>query len=148
MEINAIAEGLRGKGTPSIIQLNGNESKQQCKDIKKLFPHIKLWKSFQIRHTSDLIEAKGYQDIVDSILLDAWSNYSLGGTGNRIPIELLKGANFTCPWWLAGGVSPDCIIEILSKVNPHGVDASSKLEIRPGLKDIKKVNSLIRKVKR
>ena len=50
------------------------------------------------------------------------------------------------PLVVGWGISPDCIEEVLSKINPYGVDASSKLETKPGIKDIEKVKSLIRKV--
>ena len=88
-----------------------------------------------------------FQDSVDALLLDAWSSQSLGGTGKRIPIELLNKINYKIPWWLAGGISTEYIEEILSKIQPFGVDASSRLEISPGIKDIKKVSSLIKAVK-
>ena len=147
LDINEIESGLNGEGTPSTIQLHGYESKQKCAELKKLYPNISCCKSFRVKNAKDLLLAQSYQNIVDSILLDAWSKNSLGGTGNRIPIELIKQINFQCPWWLAGGISPDCIQDILSNLDPYGVDASSKLETIPGVKDIKKVKDLLSKVK-
>lgn len=37
---------------------------------------------------------------------------SLGGTGNRVPIELLLNKTFKAPWILAGGISAEIIPEI------------------------------------
>ncbi len=142
-----IDKRINRAGSPSIIQLHGQESKEECKKIKHLYPHIKLWKSFRIRKESDLISAQDFQDSVDAILIDAWSSKSLGGTGKRIDMELLYKVNFTIPWWLAGGISDDCIEDILLRIKPFGIDASSKLEIKPGIKDMKKVKTLIKKTK-
>jgi len=55
----------------------------------------------------------------------------------------LQNIKVKVPWWLAGGISAEWIPEVLSTLNPFGLDASSKLEISPGIKDIRKVESLI-----
>ena len=77
----------------------------------------------------------------------AWDQNSLGGTGNRIPIELLINKTFKTPWILAGGISAEIIPEIFSKLRPDGIDASSRLEISPGIKDLEKVESLVRVIR-
>ena len=147
IDSKSILEGVRGIGTPSIVQLHGKESKQRCEEWRELYPHIKWWKSFQIRQADDLVLAQTYQESVDALLLDAWSNKSLGGTGKRVPIELLSKVNFNIPWWLAGGISPEWTKEILPIIKPFGIDASSKLEVKPGVKDLRKVEALLKEVK-
>jgi len=147
IDSNSISKGLKGIGAPSVIQLHGKESKQSCLELKELHPQIKLWKSFQIRQLEDLKFAQTYQNSVDALLIDAWSSKSLGGTGERVPIELLRQINFNIPWWLAGGVSSEWIKKVLLKIKPFGIDASSKLEIKPGIKDLKRVKALLEEVK-
>ncbi len=132
---------------PSVIQLHGNESVDYCHKLKNEFPTIKLWKAFRLKSIKDLENISHYEKNVDAILLDAWDEKSLGGTGNRIPIELLINKTFKAPWILAGGISSEIIPEIFSKLKPDGIDASSRLEISPGIKDIKKVESLVRKIR-
>ena len=147
IDSNSIAKGLKGIGAPSVIQLHGQESNQRCIELKELHPHIKLWKSFQISQLEDLKLAQTYQNAVDALLIDAWSSKRLGVTGERIPIELLSQIKFNIPWWLAGGVSSDWIKKVLIKIKPFGIDASSKLEIQPGIKDLQKVKALLKEVK-
>ena len=147
LDSNSILQGLKGIGAPTIVQLHGSESRQKCIDLKRLYPHIKFWKSFQIRHPKDLDFAKSFQDCVDALLIDAWSSKSLGGTGQRVPTELLSKINFDVPWWLAGGVSIDWIKTVILKIKPFGIDASIKLEINPGIKDLGKVKALLDEVK-
>ena len=132
---------------PSVIQLHGNETVDYCRKLKKEFPAIKLWKAFRLKSMNDLNNINRYEDFVDAILLDAWDEKSLGGTGNRVPLELLSNKSFTIPWILAGGISAEIIQEIFSKINPDGIDASSRLEISAGVKDIQKVDSLIRVIR-
>ena len=132
---------------PSVIQLHGNESVDYCCELKNKFPTIKLWKAFRLKTIDDLEKISQYEKYIDAILLDAWDDKSLGGTGNRIPIELLLNQTFKTPWILAGGISAEIIPEIFSKLRPDGIDASSRLETSPGIKDLKKVESLVRVIK-
>ena len=132
---------------PSVIQLHGNESVNYCREVKNEFPTIKLWKAFRLKSINDLENISQYENNIDAILLDAWDDKSLGGTGNRVPIELLINRTFKAPWILAGGISAEIIPEIFSKLRPDGIDASSRLEITPGIKDIEKVESLVREIR-
>ena len=132
---------------PSVIQLHGNESVDYCRELKNEFPRIKIWKAFRLKAINDLENISQYEKNIDAILIDAWDGKSLGGTGNRVPIELLLNKTFKAPWILAGGISAEIIPEIFSKLRPDGIDASSRLEISPGIKDIKKVASLVREIR-
>ena len=132
---------------PSVIQLHGNESVDYCRELKNEFPRIKIWKAFRLKAINDLENISQYEKNIDAILIDAWDDKSLGGTGNRVPIELLLNKIFKAPWILAGGISAEIIPEIFSKLRPDGIDASSRLEISPGIKDIKKVASLVREIR-
>ena len=132
---------------PSVIQLHGNESVDYCHKLKNAFPTIKLWKAFRLKSINDLENINQYEKNIDAILLDAWDDKSLGGTGNRVPIELLINKSFKAPWILAGGISAEIIPEIFSKLRPDGIDASSLLEISPGIKDLDKVKSLVRVIR-
>jgi len=132
---------------PSVIQLHGDESADYCRELKNKFPTIKLWKAFRLKSINDLKSISQYEKSIDAILIDAWDDKSLGGTGNRVPIELLVNKNFKTPWILAGGISAEIIPEIFSKLRPDGIDASSRLEISPGIKDLKKVESLVREIR-
>lgn len=132
---------------PSVIQLHGNESVDYCRELKNEFPRIKIWKAFRLKAINDLENISQYEKNIDAILIDAWDEKSLGGTGNRVPIELLLNKTFKVPWILAGGISAEIIPEIFSKLRPDGIDASSRLETSPGIKDIKKVESLVHEIR-
>jgi len=132
---------------PSVIQLHGNESVNYCHELKNELPTIKIWKAFRLKSINDLENASHYEKSIDAILIDAWDDKYIGGSGKRVPIELLINKTFKTPWILAGGISAEIIPEIFSKIRPDGIDASSRLEISPGIKDIKKVESLVREIR-
>ena len=58
-----------------------------------------------------------------------------GGTGHRVPLEWAADVARHREIVLAGGLGPDDVAEAIAAVRPAGVDASSRLELRPGEKD-------------
>ena len=68
------------------------------------------------------------------VLVDAFSPEKPGGTGKRIPTRLVESIGEQHPLWLAGGIGPENIADIVATCRPELVDASSRLESEPGLK--------------
>ena len=143
----ALEEALNGAGQPSVVQLHGGESVECCQRLKQRYPRQQWWKALRVRKPDDLKQLEHYAPHVDALLIDAWSADQLGGTGHRIPLDWVRETELTVPWWLAGGVSAEWVPELLSRVNPQGLDASSRLEERPGWKNLDKVQALVEAVK-
>tara|TARA_Y100001968_G_scaffold302160_1_gene315227 strand:+ start:6725 stop:7378 length:654 start_codon:yes stop_codon:yes gene_type:complete len=141
-----LEETMSIKGSPSIIQLHGDESIEECQRLRLKYPDIELWKAFRIRSKPDLVSINNYAKTVDSFLLDSWSNDALGGTGHKIQTKFINSKGFEVPFWMAGGICAEWIPELLKTIKPFGIDASSKLEKSPGIKDIKKVKDLIKAI--
>jgi phosphoribosylanthranilate isomerase len=79
------------------------------------------------------------------LLFDGAGPGGLGGTGMvldeiRIPVTDRR-------FVLAGGLGPETVARVIRKVRPYGVDASSKLEIRPGIKDHARVELFVQAAK-
>ena len=146
--IDLIIKNFLGDPSETIIQLHGDEDIDYCKRIRERIPNIGIWKAFRIKAATDLDKIKPFEDFVDAVLLDSWNNDTYGGSGKKIKSIYLKNLKFSKPWWLAGGISIEWIDEILSEIKPHGLDISSSIEISPGLKDIKKTETLIRFIKK
>ena len=146
--IDSIIKNFLGNPSETIIQLHGDEDIDYCKNIRERIPNIGLWKAFRIKTARDLDKIKPFEDFVDAVLLDSWNNETYGGSGKKIKSMYLKNLKFSKPWWLAGGVSIEWIDEILSEINPHGLDISSSIETSPGLKDIKKTEALFQFLKK
>lgn len=71
-----------------------------------------------------------------------------GSMGHGIPFDGAFAARIMekadIPVFLAGGLTPDNIGEVVRTMLPYGVDVSSGVEKRPGIKDRKKLDEFIR----
>lgn len=143
MDDDSLDAALEGEGTPTVVQLHGGELPERCMALKRQHPQVNWWKALRLRSSQDLHSLEGYAQSVDSLLLDAWSPDQLGGTGHRLSLDGLNAVELPLPWWLAGGISAEWIPELLNRVNPDGLDASSRLEDFPGRKNLEKVRDLI-----
>jgi phosphoribosylanthranilate isomerase len=81
------------------------------------------------------------------VLLDAAHPALAGGTGQRVPWETARVVAATRDVMLAGGLDGECVAAALGRVWPFGVDASSRLESSPGVKDAQKVRQLVAAVR-
>ncbi len=129
------------------VQLHADESPTFCQELRqeltnKKAAKIEIIKALRIRNLDDLENAVIYANHVDTLLLDAYHPQQLGGTGQTLDWNLLQNFNSSCPWFLAGGLTPDNIIDALNQVKPDGIDLSSGVEIAPGNKDLDKVARL------
>jgi phosphoribosylanthranilate isomerase len=67
-----------------------------------------------------------------------------GGTGRRLPLEWAAEVARHRPVILAGGLGADSVADAIAAVRPRGVDASSGLEVAPGVKDPDLVRAYVR----
>ncbi len=68
-------------------------------------------------------------------LLDAHDPARRGGTGRPVDWAVAAAAARVRPVVLSGGLGPDNVREAIDRVAPWGVDVSSGVERRPGVKD-------------
>ena len=142
-----LEDALSGEGLPTVVQLHGNETPSRCAALREWRPDIAWWKALRLQEANDVTTANDYVGSVDAFLLDAWNPNQLGGTGHRIPLDWLANPTHNVAWWLAGGISAEWIPDLLKDVAPDGLDASSRLEHKPGWKDLNKVKALVDAVK-
>jgi len=64
-----------------------------------------------------------------AIMLDTYSAAAAGGTGETLDWNLAAAVNAGTPVILAGGLDPANVAEAIALVHPHGVDASSGMEM-------------------
>ncbi|MBN2859954.1 MAG: hypothetical protein JXK93_06810 [Sphaerochaetaceae bacterium] len=82
------------------------------------------------------------------ILIDGYLKGMAGGTGMQVHEALLDTLADAGPLWIAGGLSPDNVRQMLSGYDVDLVDASSALELRPGKKDAELVKKFIQECRR
>ncbi len=144
--VEEIAQTVADSGLTG-VQLHGDESTEFCYQLRQSLPHVEIIKAFRIRSLEDFDKAATYTTIVNTLLLDAYHPQQLGGTGKTLDWNMLQQFSPTCPWFLAGGLTPDNILEALNQVQPSGIDLSSGVERAPGDKDLDKVAQLFARLR-
>jgi indole-3-glycerol phosphate synthase/phosphoribosylanthranilate isomerase len=79
-------------------------------------------------------------------LLDACAAGMAGGTGKTLSPEIPDAAALSGPLWLAGGITPGNVRDMIQRWKPELIDLSSGVEALPGKKDHAKLRELFRKV--
>jgi phosphoribosylanthranilate isomerase len=127
------------------IQLSGDEEKDYLKDLKKKVEGMKIIKSIRIKYENEHYKAGINEKIeilkryADFILLDSYRKGFYGGTGVSFNWNIAEDYSSKIPVILSGGLDPENVRQAVDIVKPFGVDASSRLEIYPGKKDLDKV---------
>ncbi|NOT35297.1 MAG: phosphoribosylanthranilate isomerase [Candidatus Eisenbacteria bacterium] len=75
--------------------------------------------------------------------LDAAHPTLTGGTGVTLPWARLPGLCGDRPFMLAGGLDGSNVAEAIAIAHPFGVDAASRLEYSPGIKDPDRVKRFV-----
>ena len=130
------------------IQLHGEEDYQFCKKINN---RCKVIKVFNIESDFDFEILSSFESVCDYFLFDTKGD-SYGGNGIKFDWKLLKKYPSKKPFLLSGGIDITDFTEILKikelKIPLIGIDINSKFEFEPGLKNIKKVKELLKKMKK
>ncbi len=129
------------------VQLHGDESPEFCHQLRSFLPNIEIIKALRVRSFPALLQADVYTNWVDTLLLDAYHPQQMGGTGKTLDWASLQQFQPSCPWLLAGGLTPNNVLDALNQVQPNGIDLSSGVERAPGDKDLTKVAQLFEQLK-
>lgn len=143
-----------------VVQLHGKrETPDFCREVAKRFG-IEVWRALSADGTEDEpdIEAgeapsgparlAAYGGAVSAVLIDTAG----GGTGRAFPWEVIPAYERAAKTaglklFVAGGLDPDNVGELLSAYAPDGVDISSGVET-DGVKDVGKIAAFAERVKK
>jgi phosphoribosylanthranilate isomerase len=123
-----------------LIQLHGDESPAYCREFSQSI----LIKAISPRNEEDLGIVKRYG--VKAVIIDARESGLYGGTGKKSNWELAAKLKEMHLLVLSGGLNAGNILEGIRTVSPHAVDVNSGVELSPGKKDPKQVQSMIETV--
>lgn len=127
------------------IQLHGDEDSDFVKKLKRN-TEAGIIKAFRIGSNFPASSIAEYD--VEAVLLDAYTAGEYGGTGERFDWKTAHAAkDLTSQLYLAGGLTPENVVEAIRTVRPFAVDVASGVESSPGKKDPKKVEAFIRNAK-
>ncbi|HEX7360499.1 MAG TPA: phosphoribosylanthranilate isomerase [Bryobacteraceae bacterium] len=113
-----------------IVQLHGEACPQQAP------PPFRIWRSL-----TAFSSPPAKDSAIDAYLLDAPSD-GFGGSGK--PIDWKLAASFPYRKIVAGGLDASNVAAAIEATVPYGVDACSRLESRPGKKDVQRIRAFVR----
>ena len=123
-----------------LVQMHGDESPGHVRRAG-----VPVMKAIRVRDRRDVAAARGYR--CEFLLFDGYDPVRRGGTGHTIPPALVRKARLSAPLFLAGGLTPANVGKAVRAVRPFGVDASSGVERRPGVKDRALMRRFVRAAK-
>jgi phosphoribosylanthranilate isomerase len=144
-ELVELAERLK----PTAIQIHGKKH-LEASEVRKKIRDTRLIKTIYVN--PDALSEISIEDskIFDAILLDSFTRGQYGGTGKVHDWTLsrqIREAVAPIPVILAGGLNPENVKEAILTVQPYAVDVASGVELRPGIKDPKKLRAFIANAK-
>ena len=107
---------------------------------------VPVIRGINVRGRDDAFTLQWWPDCL--VLIDAPPVELPGGTGRRLPVDVAAEVALHRPIILAGGLGPDDVASAIASVHPRGVDASSRLEVAPGVKDEQLVRAFVRNARR
>jgi phosphoribosylanthranilate isomerase len=128
-----------------MVQLHGDETPAYCAHIRRQCPVIKAFRLGAQTSVDWLVQP--YADSCDYFLFDTdTKNY--GGSGQQFNWQLLQHATIGKPFFLSGGIGVDDWAAVQHFTHPflHALDLNSKLETKPGVKDMALVQELMKRV--
>ena len=114
-----------------MIQYHGAEPVTDLKSQD--LPTIKV---FAVDAEFDPKSILAYEDVADYFLFDAKVGAQTGGTGQAFDWEILNEIQTDTPYFLAGGLGPHNLEEAKNNTKAFAVDLNSKIETKPGVKDL------------
>ena len=127
------------------VQLHGEEDNKYIDELKE--KNVKVIKKISVASSYDLTKIK-YFDNADYYLFDykPQINELPGGNSKSFDWKIVKNIKINKPWFLSGGINLENIEFLKKEINPFGVDLSSGLEKKLGIKDNHIINNFIGKL--
>lgn len=128
------------------LQLHGSESVKYCHKLRENLPSTSIIKAFRVGEMSQAGEFSPYNECVDAFLLDTYVEGTKGGTGEVFDWSIIDRLELQRPILLAGGLTPENIVQAVAAVQPYAVDVNSGVESQPGIKDHRRLYTLMQLV--
>lgn len=129
-----------------ILQLHGSETPERVAAVKARYG-LPVMKAIGISDAADLTQIALYTGVADQLLIDAKPPKGgdlPGGNGLAFDWRLLAGRRWFTPWMLAGGLTPENVVEAVRLTGAKQVDVSSGVERTVGVKDHDKIAAFVR----
>ena len=126
-----------------ILQLHGDEDAYYCEQIAKKIPY---WKAIRVTHIDKIQSVINNYPHASGFLLDTYKTNQYGGTGEPFNWNIFREIKNIYPkkkFILAGGISKKIFKEAINE-NPWCIDLNSGVEESPGIKNISKIEEILK----
>lgn len=120
----------------TMVQLHGDEGPSYCAEVGRR-TGAKIIKAARIASRADVVALEPFH--TDFHLLD-------GPGGQPFEWRLVRERRTDVPLIVAGGLTPENVVDAIAATDPYAVDVASGVEERPGVKDPEKVAAFARAV--
>ncbi|AEJ43496.1 phosphoribosylanthranilate isomerase [Alicyclobacillus acidocaldarius] len=145
-----IGEAVKRAGV-DVVQLHGGEPRDVAEWLREA--GFRVWRAVAFDPGDDVIAfldtLRAHMSSADAILFDAKPPLGAkpgvtGGHGRAFDWDRLveMAQAFTFEWWVAGGITPENVRDLLRRARPDGIDVSSGVEVG-GRKDVRRIEQLI-----
>jgi len=133
------------------LQLHGDFPLGELRLIRAALPHLKLIRAVHVTGPEAVTRARALERHVDAIILDTYDpttgrGGATGRTHDWMVSRQIVGAVRT-PVILAGGLTPDNVVEAIRTVSPWAVDVHTGIEDPDGTRNLAKLRSFIARAK-
>jgi phosphoribosylanthranilate isomerase len=132
---------LCDRGILDMIQLHGDETISYIHQLRAVITKP-IIKAIRVSAREAIQEAEAIP--CDYLLLDTFHKDQYGGTGVRFDWEVIP--KLEKPYFLAGGIGGNNVVEAITLLQPYCVDVSSAVETG-GYKDPVKISELVKRVR-
>jgi phosphoribosylanthranilate isomerase len=134
---------------PDALQVHGCDLRIMD-NIRKTNPGLSIILATPIRDAESILDAERTVKCSEAVLAESPNQFGTGGTGRTHDWKLtvrLRNRIYPHPLILAGGLTPNNVRTAIKEVGPYGVDVSSGVERRIGVKDHRKMKEFIKRAK-
>ncbi len=124
-----------------IVQLHGDEDEEYLKQLKRSISNPVI-RAIRVKKSEDITSSQSID--ADYLLLDAFKKDEYGGSGETFDWNIIQEVNK--PYFLAGGINSQNVVQAITNLKPYAIDISSGVET-DGYKDKEKIIDIITKVR-
>jgi phosphoribosylanthranilate isomerase len=140
-------EEVVATGVIDMLQVHGSESPERVATLKRR-TGLPVMKALRVATAEDVRTAAEFDGVADHLLFDAKAPKGMkdalpGGNGLSFDWHLLDGLSLGVPWMLSGGLNAENVGAAVRLTGAPGVDASSGVEDRPGVKNPAKIRAFV-----
>jgi phosphoribosylanthranilate isomerase len=128
------------------IQLHGEESPETVKAIKEAYPTLVIFKAIGVEAETFTLDPQDYS-LCDALIFDHPASHFNPSLRSNLHSQKLETFKCSKPYYLAGGINPTNVGELITRYRPAGIDVSSGVEIAPGFKDLALMKNLFLQLK-